>query len=349
MKRQHFPQLDGLRGAAALMILAHHYWPGRDFWDPTGGRIGVDFFFVLSGFLITRSLLLDRQLTEESRWTLLKRFYVRRATRILPLFYVTCAIAVWRGWMKPVNGLYWHLSFLSNVYFIKEGRFVGAAGHLWAVAVEQHFYLFWPLILLFLPKRFLRAASLAMMGTGVLFRAAAGCLGWSKLTIDLLTPGAFEALGAGSFLACSEGAGLLLGLTGLILAAVRIACHSASGGDWLSLTGTELFRSLLLAWLIASGIRGIPGWIGRCLGSTPARALGHWSFAIYLSHNFILCGIAAEMSNRVPGAIIPFLALGVSLAWSMAAYQFIEKPLCERRHIEREPLGIPLSKPVVVI
>lgn len=111
MKHRFFPQLGGMRGIAALMILAHHYWPGRDFWDPSGGRIGVDFFFVLSGFLITRSLLLDRQNSPKSPWALLKEFYRRRARRILPLFYVTSAIAVWRGWMTIDHGLFWHLSF----------------------------------------------------------------------------------------------------------------------------------------------------------------------------------------------------------------------------------------------
>jgi len=331
------------------MILAHHYWPGRDFWDPTEGRIGVDFFFVLSGFLITRSLLLDRQTSQDSPWTLLNRFYVRRAWRILPLFYITCAIAVWRGWMRVNTGLFWHLSFLSNFYFIKEGRFVGAAGHLWAIAVEQHFYLVWPLILLFAPKRFLRAAALAMIGTGVLFRAAVGCLGCSKLTIDLLTPDAFEALGAGSFLACSEQSGFLLGSTGLILTILRLVCRTTNVGDWFSLTGTELSRSLMLAWLIAAGVRGIRGWIGRGLESAPARALGKWSFAIYLSHNFVMCGTVATMGRSGLENSIPFIALGLTLAWSMAVYNLIEKPLYESRRTDRISIQIKAVNSVPVL
>lgn len=347
MKRRIFPQLDGMRGAAALLILAHHYWPGWDLWDPTGGRIGVDFFFVLSGYLITRSLLLDRQFSTESRLTVLTRFYTRRAWRILPLFYVVCAMAIWRGWMTTGNGMFWHLSFLSNFYFIKEGRFVGPAGHLWAVAVEQHFYLFWPLILLFVPKRHLRAATLAMIGTAVLCRAAAGLLGWPKLTIDLLTTDAFESLGAGSFLACSEESGSLMGALGLILTVIRFACRGSAAGGWLSLTGTELSRSLLLAWLIACGVRGIHGWAGRWLESTPGRALGHWSFAVYLSHNFVMCLTVAELGGQVSEAILPFIALSLTLGWSMAAYHLIEKPLAERRRTDRSVIDIPISGAVL--
>src|ERR1035437_7461 len=114
-----YPQLDGLRGLAALVVLAHHYWPGSALWDPTGGRIGVDFFFVLSGFLITRSLVRDRAEAPGNPWPRLLRFYVRRVRRIIPLFYTTLALGALLRWDRIRVSLPWHLSFLSNVYFIR--------------------------------------------------------------------------------------------------------------------------------------------------------------------------------------------------------------------------------------
>ena len=76
------------------------------------------------------------------RWTPLSRFYARRAWRIAPLFYLTYLLAVLLRGDRSGFGLAWHLSFLSNFYFIREGRFVGACGHLWFIAVLQQFTLF---------------------------------------------------------------------------------------------------------------------------------------------------------------------------------------------------------------
>jgi peptidoglycan/LPS O-acetylase OafA/YrhL len=95
-------------------------------------------------------------------------------------------------------------------------------------------------------------------------------------------------------------------------------------GDWLSLAGTELWRSLLLTWLIAEAVYGLPGWTGRWLASTPARTLGLWSYAIYLSHNFIRCGVGACATGRNIPAAEPFLALLLTLVWSSLTCRFAD-------------------------
>jgi peptidoglycan/LPS O-acetylase OafA/YrhL len=326
-------------------VLAHHYWPGSALWDPTGGRIGVDFFFVLSGFLITRSLVRDRAEAPGNPWPRLLRFYVRRVRRIIPLFYTTLALGALLRWDRIRVSLPWHLSFLSNVYFIREGRFVGSSGQLWFVAVEQHFYLFWPLAILFLPRRWMRAAPLFLIGIGILARVIAGWKGWAPITVDLMTPGAFEALGLGACLPwflenraeeSARNARCLtaLGLTGLILCGLTAVVTTGEIGRWVMLLGTELGRSLVLLWLIAQAVLGLPGWIGSALESSPAQALGRWSFAIFLCHNMAKEEVAAFYGDRLP-LTQPYIALAVTLIWSAVAYHVIEKPTSERRHTWR--------------
>jgi len=328
MNRRFFPQLNGLRALAILAIVARHYWPEHNAWDPTSGRIGVDLFFVLSGFLVTRSLLLDPQKADESRWAPLGRFFARRAWRIAPLFYLTYLAAILLHWDRSGGGMVWHLSFLSNFYFIREGRFIGACGHLWFIAVLQQFYLVWPLIIAFVPRKRLPEASLGLILIGLFARSLAVVGGWPTFTIDIMTPGAFEALGMGAWLASCPPAGRfrvsLLGIAGLCLLGLRMALEGSLPGTWLSLTGTELWRSLILIWLIAQSIAGLPGWLGRALDSAPAQALGNWSYAIYLSHNFIRCGVGACVRGRLAPAVEPILALLATLAWSAFACRFAD-------------------------
>ena len=169
----------------------------------------------------------------------------------------------------------------------------------------------------------------------MLARSLAAGLGWSTLTIDIMTPGAFESLGMGAWLACTmaqnpgtkpEASGVrLLGIAGLGLAGPEIALLGTLPGTWLSLTGTELWRSLLLTGLIAGAVSGgLPGWIERGLASVPAQALGLWSYAIYLSHNFIRCGVGACANGRLVATAEPFLALFLTLAWSAFVCRFAD-------------------------
>ena len=145
---ERIPELDGLRGLAVLMVMAYHafayemvreQWGGLAralVWVTNLGWLGVDLFFVLSGFLITGVLLRTRQ---DARY--LSNFYWRRALRILPLYFFVLLV---------IGLFYAHAGqfvLLSALFLVNWASLFGVPliyGPLWSLAVEEHFYLFWP-------------------------------------------------------------------------------------------------------------------------------------------------------------------------------------------------------------
>ena len=169
LRRNHLPGLDGLRALAVLSVVAYHFQFG---WAK-GGYLGVDLFFVLSGFLIT-SLLLEEKF--ESGRIALGAFWARRARRLLPALFVMLVVvtvfplvASWMGDQAAVANVDVELlhgfgisSFLyyANWYVIAAGHSYFAAltapqplAHTWSLAIEEQFYLVWPLLVFALTRR----------------------------------------------------------------------------------------------------------------------------------------------------------------------------------------------------
>src|ERR1019366_1480642 len=134
---------------------------------------------VLSGFLITGILLESRQGAPGSpdRWFGIRQFYARRVLRIFPLFYMTLALMALVG-VRPIRQtLLWHLTYLSNVYFFRQGGWQLATSnisHFWSLAVEEQFYLVWPYLMIFLPVRRLRPVVLSLIVLAPVFRVTMG-------------------------------------------------------------------------------------------------------------------------------------------------------------------------------
>ena len=153
----YMKQLDGLRGLAVFAVVLSHFPPHPLVerllpW----GILGVQLFFVLSGFLITGILLRSKDIvargaaTHGSVW---RSFYVRRMLRIFPLYYATLLIlfALNLCDVRPVIG--YQLSYLINFHIASTGLKVGSTTHFWSLAVEEQFYLCWPLAVYFLNRK----------------------------------------------------------------------------------------------------------------------------------------------------------------------------------------------------
>lgn len=168
-KLRYEPALNGIRGFAVLAVALSHAVPGMG-----GGRIGVDLFFVLSGYLITR--LLEEEMRETGRVDLLA-FYIRRALRLMPAFVLllTCYVAgafIWSD--NPLSHLkatFWAATYLMTwVEAFAKGT-TGLLGHTWSLAVEEHFYLIWPLIIFASRPKFRLPLTVVLMLTSAIWRA----------------------------------------------------------------------------------------------------------------------------------------------------------------------------------
>lgn len=322
----NMPQLDALRGCAVLAVMYQHFAPMQRLMNylPTA-RLGVQLFFVLSGFLITGILVAARDCVSkgETPFFELRQFYIRRFLRIFPLFYgfvIGGAVLGIAGFRKP---LLWHLTYSTNLYNAITGQWAGVTAHLWTLAVEEQFYLFWPWVILFLPRSRLLPLVGAIAFSGPLFRSILFLCGGSGMAIYTLTPSSLDAFALGGLLAIMRfheqtlgevssrkrfaRFALYLGLAGSAVTFSSLAWPKNYG--WVFSIGANLALSLLFFWLIDCAASGFRGWIGNVLTWRPLLYIGKISYGMYVFHLAIPYCV---------GRLVHWLRL----RWLSSAFQF---------------------------
>lgn len=287
------PSLDGFRGLAVILVVAGH--AGLPYMG-YGGVVGVEVFFVLSGFLITRLLLEER--TEYGRVDV-KAFYLRRAYRLLPaLFLLLAVVTVWNG----ITPTLWTLGYAANVAKYR-GVDLGVLGHTWTLAIEEQFYLAWPLLFVLLRSR--RAVRVAATVAGVV-------LLWRRL----VDPSAYYGVSryAGLAVGCWAAATTyrptrVIYLSGWGLLGLATLFGFPGEGHRLFITVAELGAVIVLFGLVDS----------RTLTNRGLVRVGRLSYGWYLWHVPLL-------------AVVPAV-VGVPLSWLAAevSYRVWEAPWLRRK------------------
>ncbi|MEO7356301.1 MAG: acyltransferase [Ignavibacteria bacterium] len=337
------PQLDSLRAFAVFFVLVEH-WLYHFEWLKIipFGMIGVTLFFVLSGFLITQILISSRLNIEAKGGTkiqVLKQFYIRRTLRIFPIYYLTLFIL----YILNVQGIrekfLWFLFYASNIYFYKINDWAGNLSHLWTLAVEEQFYIIWPFIILFIPKKYLLKSIIGIIIFGPVFRTylfiISGGTDWGSTFIHILTPSCMDCFGLGALLAYYKVFGncknILSSKQALIFLIINIACVVILSFFEENAISVFLFRfniSVICMFIIYKSITGFHGVAGKILENPVIMFLGKISYGLYLYHNFIPIIYAFLGLPPVQNINVNFiLQLSILIIISTLSWYLIEKPI----------------------
>ena len=354
------PQLDGLRAVAIAAVLWQHGFPDGTAWVHAlpWGTAGVRLFFVLSGFLITGILLECRDLADRGEvgtGHVLRRFYARRALRILPIYYGVLIVAAVFD-LGPVREIWvWLATFTTNLYLAWQGDWLwgGFVNHLWTLAVEEQFYLLWPWVVIFVPRRRIDPVLLCAVASALLWRIASVALGHPALTTELFSLSAFDSLALGSLLASARRGGLG-GAEGLRrLRAICLRCGGpllallmglelASAAPGVRLVLVDFAMALFFTWLVDRAADGFGGATGRFLSWAPVRYLGQISYGVYVVHLFVRGTLATLVMQGLlpPPANLGVRCLeivGLSIAVGALSWHFFERPINDLKR--RFPYG----------
>jgi peptidoglycan/LPS O-acetylase OafA/YrhL len=339
--RQHLTQLDTVRAISIGLVLLQHFSPRTSFFGSEGtfpvGFIGVDIFFVLSGFLITRSLLREREEeTPVARKAL--RFTARRALRLFPVYYLVLFLGVSVDFYQIRDFWPWMFGYASNFLAARDGHPTWGYTQFWSLAVEEQFYLLWPWIVWLAPAGRLRRVFVGFVVSGLVVRSLMYVGGASPIAIRFSTPALLDLFGMGALLAHHHHTGgpdgnalrisAWIGAAGLLVVLGGRLLHIPHLADpGVSLIFFSLFGAMIYVHLINGAARGHKGlhffWENRFL-----IHIGKTSYGIYIYHNFILLLLPGVLARAglpagsgifvVDFAVLTALSIGTAtLSWHL--------------------------------
>ncbi|HEY2364990.1 MAG TPA: acyltransferase, partial [Polyangiaceae bacterium] len=355
----HLPALDGIRGAALLGVLFFHAQGVL-----AGGYLGVDLFFVLSGYLITSLLLAEHARTKRID---LGAFWIRRARRLFPaLLSLMPAIALycWRI-AKPDELASLRAEALATLGYVANWRAIVAhksywelfarpspLEHTWSLAIEEQFYVVWPLVVASVLSRFrARAITYVAIGFAVASMIEMAVLGNAESTSRAYmgTDTRATAILAGAALATFVPPRATFDArTVRFLDVLGVFALAGLATAWWKLDGMSPFLYRGGFWstqacglaLILCAIAGRASYVARFMSLAPLRYVGTISYGLYLWHWPVFVVLSGERLH-VHGWRLFAIQIAITFAIAIVSFHFFEKPIRER--------GVPFGKPFIVV
>jgi peptidoglycan/LPS O-acetylase OafA/YrhL len=361
---QIIPSLDGLRAISVLIVVVSH----SDLGALIPGGLGVTIFFFLSGYLITTLLLAEDART--GKIDILK-FYARRAFRLMPPLFISLAIAyslTYAGWLSggiTLKGLAAQLLYFANYYgiFLDPGNTVpDGTGILWSLAVEEHFYIFYPLLLTLLLGSALRPRAIGtLLGIGCLV-----ILAWrvhlvhsvdfvpvrtyyaSDTRIDSIIYGCILAVVSNPLRDRHRAGKMSLGQWALLAAALGTLLLTLVDRDTaFRETIRYSLQGIALMPLFYFAVRFSDNRLFRTLNTRWAIKLGTYSYAIYLIHLVVINVIATNAPAIATKSFILFpAALLISVAYAAAIDRFVDRYFRQLRRRYQPGLATKLPRSI---
>ena len=352
---KYIKSIDSIRAIAVLLvIICHWFGENHKLSIITGIVNGVDIFFVLSGFLITRILLYSKNAAEQSGEALkveLRNFFFRRVLRIFPIYYLTIFslyfIGPGTGTAIRENFIYF-FTYTANIYFIRIESWDGMLSHLWSLSVEEQFYLIWPLITLFIKRQYLLKTILIFIFIGIISQYMTDVGG-------MYTFACFDALGLGALLAWIVSNKpeflktiykplLFVTMIAIVILSIRMA------GFYFDLgfnpfkvpirTLTSIITVWLLVYILLSNVPRIRivDWL---LQNRTLMYIGKISYGIYLYHLILPHFTNPTLSNWNAKLITSNSSLNfyllrmenfiILVIFALLSYRFIEMPFLRQK------------------
>ncbi len=324
-----------------------------DHWRPDGWsrvfpfEVFLFFFLVMTGYLITGSLLRERDRSDARglpwRIEALKIYQIRRGLRILAPYYAALALALVVGVSDVRDALGWYVFHLSNIHMAFLGEWPPGTNHFWSLAMQQQFYLIWPFIIWWLPRRALLPAILVFSAIGPVARWLHDDIALWCAWPQVLTWAACDYFGIGALLAFAVHRGMSLESPGLRwISIMAFAAYCAIFGAHLIGWQTfglrslqQTFLSVSLCGLIAATTVGFSGLFGNLLEHRVLQRIGALSYGVYLFHNLAPL-VAGKVfwflwDTALQSQVVSIFRVGVfaAVTWglTLASWHWIELPL----------------------
>ena len=348
--RGHVPALDGLRGLAIVMVIAYH--AGAFKW----GWIGVDLFFVLSGYLITNVLLESKT---DPRF--FRNFYARRTLRIFPLYYLFVGLTLLNrvlvhdgtpgGWWALIFMINWRVVLVHDWHSIPNGL-----GHLWTLAIEEQFYLLWPLLV----RTMTRSALSRLCVFVAVFTLCMRVLiivpvwnlepfsTWQYNAVYVSTPTRIDSLLIGAWFALRPAGAARAPRYALPVALAAIAALFMGGTEPMLEPEIASFGFSLVAVTAVLALQAAlyDGLVARIFRAPLLQAVGRRSYAMYLFHLAVIA-MLSDLGMRA-GLLTGIVAGAVVYGVAEITWRTIEAPaLSLKRYFPRGGTGRNSGPPVI--